>query len=198
MHAVSLASLHREEEGVTLRRAAERLQVSHSLLVKWQQQQATDDDPILAMLKSKKKANCAGPFGQLKPIENILLRFIFEQRKQGINVLILSVVVKASSLSPVFNKKHLIVRTSAVKQFVHAHSLVYRMGTHESQRKPDEVAAEAEASDYMGVMRQICKGPHRNWHFIMNMDQTPVLFYDERQADAGNNWREDRPHSYLY
>ncbi len=44
-----LASAKRimEEEGVTLRRAAERLQVSHSLLVKWQQQRAADDDPIL-------------------------------------------------------------------------------------------------------------------------------------------------------
>jgi len=60
-----LASAKRimEEEGVTLRRAAKRLQVSHSLFVRWQQQQATNDDPILAMLKGKKKANCAGPLG---------------------------------------------------------------------------------------------------------------------------------------
>jgi len=163
-----------EEEGVSLRRAAERLQVAHSLLAKWQQQQAADDDPILAMLKSKKKANLPGPIGQLKPIENILLQFVFEQREQGINVSILSIVVKASSLSPIFNEKHFTARTSAVKRFVRAHSLVYRMGTHESQRKPDEVAAEA--SDYMGVMRQICKGPHRDWRFILNMDQTPVYF----------------------
>jgi len=100
-----LASAKRimEEEGVSLRRAAERLQVAHSLLAKWQQQRAADDDPILAMLKSKKKANLPGPIGQLKPIENILLQFVFEQREQGINVSILSIVVKASSLSPIFN-----------------------------------------------------------------------------------------------
>ena len=105
--------------------------------MKWQQQQAADDNPILAMLKSKKKANLPGPIGQLKPIENILLQFVFEQREQGINVSILSIVVKASSLSPIFNEKHFTARTSAVKRFVRAHSLVYRMGTHESQRKPD-------------------------------------------------------------
>jgi len=126
------------------------------------------------MLKSKKKANCAGPLGQLKPLENSLLRYVFEQCKQGINVSILALVVKALSLSPIFNKKHFVARVSAVKRFVRAHSLVYCMGTHVSQRKPDEVAAEA--SDYMDLMRQICEGPHRDRRFIINMDQTPVYF----------------------
>ncbi len=53
-----LASAKRimEEEGVTLRQAANRLDVAHSLLVKWRQQRAADVDPILAMLKSKRKA----------------------------------------------------------------------------------------------------------------------------------------------
>ena len=35
-----------EEEGLTLRRAAERLQVAHSLFVKWQQQRAANNDPV--------------------------------------------------------------------------------------------------------------------------------------------------------
>ncbi len=104
-----------EEEGVTLRRAAERLQVSHSLFVRWQQQQAANDDPILAMLKGKKKANFAGPLGQLKPLENTLLWYVFEQRKQGINLSILALVVKATSLLPIFNEKHFVARVSAVK-----------------------------------------------------------------------------------
>ena len=112
-----LASAKRimEEEGVTLRRAAERLQVSHSLFVRWQQQRAANDDPILAMLKGKKKANCAGPLGQLKPLENSLLWYVFEQREQGINLSILALVMKASSLSPIFNERHFVARVSAVK-----------------------------------------------------------------------------------
>ena len=40
-----------KEEGVTLHRAAERLQVCHSLFVRWQKQKAADVDPILALLK---------------------------------------------------------------------------------------------------------------------------------------------------
>jgi len=48
------------------------------------------------------------------------------------------------------------------------------MGTHVSQRKPDEVAAES--SDYIDLMRQIVEGPHRDRRFNINMDQTPVYF----------------------
>ena len=120
------------------------------------------------MLKGKKKANCAGPLGQLKPLENSLLRYIFEQREQGINSSILALVVKASSLSPIFNERHFVARVSAVKRFVRAHSLVYHMGTHVSQREPDKVAVES--SNYMDLMRQIVEGPHRDRHFIINMD----------------------------
>ena len=171
-----LASAERimEEEGVSLRRAAARLQVAHSLIVKWQQDRASNADPILAVLKSKKKSMHPGPLGQLKSLEDTLLRYVFEQREQGINVNTLSLLVKASSLSSEFNAKDFVARESAVNRFVSAHSLVYRMGTHESQRKPDEVAAEA--SDYMAVMRRLVDGPHRDRRFILNMDQTPVFF----------------------
>ncbi len=118
---------------------------------------------------SRKKANLTGPLGQLKPLEDVLLHFIFEQREQGINVNTLTLVVKASSLSPAFNVKSFAARTSATWQFMHAHSLVYCMGTHVSQRKPDEVVADA--SDYMDVMHCIVVGPHHDQHFILDMDQ---------------------------
>jgi hypothetical protein len=171
-----LASAKRimEEEGVTLCRAAKRLQVSHSLFVRWQQQRAANDNPILAMLKGKKKANYAGPLGQLKPLENSLLRYVFGQHEQGINLSILALIVKALSLSPIFNEKHFVANVSAVKRFVRAHSLIYCMGMHVSQHKPDEVAAES--SDYMHLMCRIVEGPHHDWRFIINMDQTPVYF----------------------
>jgi hypothetical protein len=103
-----------------------------------------------------------------------LLHFIFEQREQGINVNTLSPVAKASLLSPEFNVKSFAARTSAAWRFMHVHSLVYRMGTHVSQHKPEEVTAEA--SDYMGVMRHIVVGPHCDQRFILSMDQTPVYF----------------------
>jgi hypothetical protein len=83
-----LASTKRimEEEGVSLRRAAEPLQVAHSLFLKWQQQRASDADPILEMLKSRRKVNHPGLLGQLKLLEDALFRHVFEQRDQGITV----------------------------------------------------------------------------------------------------------------
>jgi hypothetical protein len=83
-------------------------------------------------------------------------------------------VVKAPSLSPEFNAKHFVARCSAVKQFMRAHLLVYCMGTHQTQRKPKEVAAEA--LDYMNLICALLLGPHRERRFILNMDQTPVYF----------------------
>jgi len=88
-------------------------------------------------------------------------------------------IVKASSLSPEFNAKHFFVSYSAVKRFMHAHLLVYCMGMHQTQRKPEEVAAEA--LDYMNLLRTLLLGPHRDWRFILNMDQMPVYFFMTRK-----------------
>ena len=87
-----------EEEGVTLRQAAEQLNVSHSLLVKWRLQRAAEVDPIMAMLNSKRKAKDAGPLGQLKPLEQALPRHIFEHRDQDTAVHTFNLVYKALSL----------------------------------------------------------------------------------------------------
>ena len=171
-----LASVKRvmEEEGLTLRMAAERLRVSHTLFVRWERQRDADGDPILAMLKKKMKVNHPGPTSQLKPIEVPLLRYIFEQREQGINVETFDLIVKASMICPVFNEKTFVAKHCAMQRFLRAHSIVYRMGTHVSQRNPEEVAKEA--ADFMSLMRPIVTGPHRDWRFILNMDQTPVYF----------------------
>jgi hypothetical protein len=48
------------------------------------------------------------------------------------------------------------------------------MGTHETQRRPEDVAAEA--SEYMNLIRLLLVGAHRDIRFILNMDQTPCYF----------------------
>jgi hypothetical protein len=110
----------------------------------------------------------------LKPLEEALLKYIFKNREQGIEISTLAIVVVASNLSTEFGEKNFVARCSAVKRFVKAHSLVYQMGTHLCQGKPEEV--EAEASDYMRLTRTLLFGPHRDQRFILNMDQTPVYF----------------------
>jgi hypothetical protein len=164
------------EEGLTLRRAAARLFVAHSLIVKWKKQWGAGDDPFVALLRStkNKKAAHAGPLGQLKAIEEHLLLHIFELREQGVMVSTFEVVVKASQLCPTFGAKHFVAQCSTVKHFVCTHSRVYKMGTHLSQRMPEEV--EEEVKDYMRLICPFLIGRHCDLRFVINMDQTPVYF----------------------
>ena len=66
-----------------------------------------------------------GPLGQLAPIEDELLRFIFELHKQGMAVSISMIVIKASILDAGFASKTKFVKYFAVRHFVKAHLMVY-------------------------------------------------------------------------
>jgi len=132
-------------------------------------------DRLDKILSSKKKAALTGPFSQLKAIEDELLRYIFEQREQGVEIKeVFTVVLRASYMSPEFREKSFTARCSCVKHFMRAHSFAYRMGTHTSQRPPAEV--EGEVFDFMKFVRVIVSGGNRDRRFIINMDQTPVYF----------------------
>jgi len=161
-------------EGMTLRAAAKELCVSVANLSRWTLQGMGEIDRLKKILRSKKRAALTGPSGQLKAIEDELLRYIFEQREQGVEIKVFTVVLRASFLSPEFREKSFTPRCSCVKRFMRVHSFAYRMGTHTSQRPPAEV--EGEASDFMRFVRVIVSGANRDWRFILNMDQTPVYF----------------------
>ena len=137
-----------EEEGLSQTKAAATLGVSQANISKWMK----EHEHLLNAAKKPKKSSHPGPASQLSEIEDLLLRFIFEHREQGMAVTILMVVFKASALSDQFSVKTFEARYSVIRRFVAKHSLVYRMGTHESQRHPEEV--QEEASDYMMVMRK--------------------------------------------
>ena len=85
-------------EGISLRSAALRLGVCPSLHSRWGRRHSEVGD--VAYLR--KKSVCKGPLGQLKPIEDHLLCFIFEMREQGMAVSTLMVTIQASRLSAVF------------------------------------------------------------------------------------------------
>ena len=53
------------------------------------------------------------------------------------------------------------------------------MGTHETQRRPEDVATEATV--YMNLVRPLLMGPHRDKRFVLNMDQTPCWFSMSRK-----------------
>jgi hypothetical protein len=161
-------------EGKLLQGATAELNVCASLLSRWEAQKVGEMDPHDKLLKSKKKANLAGPLSQLEAIEEPLLRYIFELRKQGVIVNSWRVALRASYLSAEFREKSFTARCSAVKRWLVAHSMRYRMGTHTAQRPPAKV--ESKACDNMAYMCRIVLGSNRDRRFILNMDQTPVYF----------------------
>jgi hypothetical protein len=122
---LTMAKRLQEKEGILLHKSVEGVQVSALLLTRWVELFSLGNNPIKAMLKNKKKSVHLGPLGQLKPLEEALLRYIFEQHKQGIKISTLSIIVVALNLSNEFGKKDFVARCSTAKRFLHAHLLVY-------------------------------------------------------------------------
>ncbi len=94
-------------------------------MLKWEERFSLGNNPIKMMLKNKKTSIHPSPLGQLKPLEEALLKYIFKHSKQGIKISTLSIVMMPSNLSTMFGKKDFVARCSTVKHFVHAHLLVY-------------------------------------------------------------------------
>ena len=120
------------------------------------------------------KSTHIGMASILKEHEEVLLRFIFELREQGIQVSLGMVALKASSLSRLFKEKTKNVKGKVVSRFVASHGLEHRMGTHKSQHDPRETATEA--LDYMLHVRVKLAQPNRHADYIINRDQTPIPF----------------------
>ena len=110
--------------GMSLHGAASELCVSVANLSRWASQGVGKINHLDQILKSKKKVAHSGPLSQLKAIEGALLRYIFKYREQGAAVNTIMIALRASFISPEFREKSLIVRCSAVKCFLIAHSFL--------------------------------------------------------------------------
>jgi hypothetical protein len=97
-----------DEEGISLHKSAEHVQVSAGLLVKWEERFSLGNDPIKVLLQTKKRSIRPGPLGQLKPLEEALLKYIFEKRKQGIKISTLAIVVWHQTSPPSLAKRTLL------------------------------------------------------------------------------------------
>jgi hypothetical protein len=176
-----------DKEGILLTKSAESVQVSALLILRWAKLFSLGNNPIKALLKTKKKSIHPGPLGQLKPLKEALLKYIFKQHRQGIKVSTLSIAAVVLNLSTKLSDKDFVARCSTIEHFVRAHLMVYWVGTHLCQRKPEEMGVEA--SNYMRLILPLLFSPHRDWRFILNMDQTPVYFFsDEHKKDVGVGW----------
>ena len=159
-----------QENGLSLQQACDAVSVHHSLLVHWRKQKAC----LMHIPNPSVKSTHIGMASILKEHEEVLLRFIFELREQGIQVSLGMVALKASSLSCLFKERTTNAKEKIVSRFVASHGLKHHMGTHESQHDPCETATEA--LDYMQHVRVKLAQPNRPADYIINMDQTPIPF----------------------
>ena len=163
------------DKGLSLHEASKLINISHKQILDWKKQ--------AGKMKSKNdqyaKSLGDGVTSFLSPYIDNLLSFIFKMRDTGIAVSVNSIVLKASQLSREFREKTITARHSAVHQFINVHGFVHRMGTHLSQRQPSEM--EEIAADFVCVTQEKLQMSCRDEAYIINMDQTPVLFsYDPK------------------
>ena len=161
----------RLENGMSQRAACKELNIQHTQYGLWTKQM----QQMQQRRNSKAKSLCQGRVSILRAVKEQLLRFIFELREQGMSVSITMVMLRSAHLSREFREKSRIAQYNSARRFVKQHGLVHRMGTNESQRSPNETAADAQ--DFMTtVARPKVAQPCRDAAFIVNMDQTPVPF----------------------
>ena len=131
----------RLEEGGSIRSACRELNIITKQYQEWSKMTAT----LRAHGNANAKSVCKGVTSVLTPIEDDLLKFIFELREQGFApVSISAVVIHATQLMPAdFQRKLIRARYQCVRRWIKKHSFIHRMGTHESQQS----SAEADCRD---------------------------------------------------
>ena len=166
-----LAKIRRikRETGLSYRKAAASLGVSHTLVIHWCALRELFDNIDLKRLPRYSVAH--GPCSQLEGVTEELLMWIFERREIG---LVVSIIIKACCILPIMEQKSALARVMVMRRFLKKYSLVYHMGTKVSQRSPSEVGEEA--TEFQEFIRPMLLGPERSLHWIIKMDQTPVFF----------------------
>ena len=171
---VRLVDQYKLNQNSSQRKACEVYGVTESNYRSFRKQLASITDGGVIVRSSSRQVHPGRP-GLLKEHSDVLLRFVFELREQGMGVTYRMIVNKASQLSRDFREKSQTAKLHIVVRWVKTNSLVYRMGTTQSQRPPSETVHEA--LDYLKYVGRVkCKESNRDPRFIMNMDQTPVFF----------------------
>jgi hypothetical protein len=107
----------------------------------------------------------SGRLSCLESIKDILLRFIFEKREQGIPVSIKTVVEVAKSYDTSLKGKSYAAQDQAVRRFVDSHGFVHRAHTHQSQKSV--ALMQVEALTWMGKVRPSISDSNSDQRFVI-------------------------------
>jgi len=161
-----------EKDGVSMRAAAVSLQISSSQITSW----TKNVDKLTGHTSKVAKSLNTGWQSDIcrDGFEADLLKWIIEQREMGFAVTTASILIYACTLSRNFKSKTYQAQYSAIERMVRKYSLVYRLGTRESQSTREEVDQEARA--WLEDAREKLEQPQYSQDYILNMEQTAVYF----------------------
>jgi transposase-like protein len=114
-----LAKIRRikRETGLSYRKAAASLGVSHTLVIRWRALRERFDNLDLKRLPRYSVAH--GPCSQLEGVTEELLAWIFERREMGLVVSSLSVIIKACCILPIMEQtKSALARVMVTRRFL--------------------------------------------------------------------------------
>ena len=172
------------ESGMTQRAACHEINIDHKQICDWRKKSG------LLKAATNKKARCLHPGvpSMLQPYTDGLLSFIFELHETGMAVTNTIVLLKAAQICRDFREKSRSAQYHIVRHFIKIHGLVYRMGTHVSQRAQAET--ESEARDFIMVTCPKVSNPCRHQDNVLNMDQTPIPFtFNQKSTLELIGWR---------
>ena len=167
--------------GESIRCACKALNIVPKQYREW----SKSSEALTAHKNPNAKSTCVGVESVLKPIEEDLLRFIFELREQGIAVSISLVAIQAARLMPEFKERPARARYQCVGRWIRKHGLVHRMGTHECQRAPSETSGMAR--EYVEFHRPRLSQSNRHQAFQVE-DEEPVGGVDDEHRFVKCCW----------
>ena len=170
-HIVTLVDRVMQEDGVSLNRAADNLQVSAQSIRRWRSSLQDITNP---QGRDDATKNYKGPAGFLDDIQEELIAFVSEWRDRGMPVTRFALVRKIGRLKPEFLLKSSTARLMCISRFLSVNNLVHRVATYTAQCPPDEVHEDAKSHLVVAVPK--CVGPTRDPRFVLNMDQTNSKF----------------------
>ena len=133
--------------GASQHSVCKSININRKLINDWNKQ----FPQLIDATNNKAKSLCKGMQSCLFPFSDSLLSFIFELREQGMAVNTSMILMKAAKISRQFCEKSREAQISCVRRFVKAQGLVHRLGTHESQRAPEETQTEALVVEFWGL-----------------------------------------------
>ncbi|KAG7359720.1 hypothetical protein IV203_034818 [Nitzschia inconspicua] len=126
------------QQGYSLRKAAASLRVQPTQIRKW-----THNRPVMQQCPRKKKSICKGKVSAIKHLEQLLIGWCLDQRAEDIPITYALLQVKAGQRHEEFRQRPEKSQYQMIRALCRANEIVLRCVTHQSQRRPQDVADEA-------------------------------------------------------